>query len=260
MTNSRFFVSVLVFVGLFLWPIFSQAAVFTNNLKIGSEGPEVKALQIFLNQSSSTQVSLSGPGSPWQETSYFGRKTLLAVRRFQKIYQIFGESYRVGPQTRTKLNEVLDLMVNKNSELKKISTPLSKTIAPIPTVINKTYLNTTENNLSFAVLGGNDWLEIMKVMPPTPPNSPSLKLSSVAPNKGRLNQSVTLKGIFPQNKGITVFTSFNRLDNLVSPDGQSLTFVITGVEGAEASGWPVWIYAYNETGVSNGVVYTLSVD
>ncbi len=76
---------------------------FTRNLTVGSTGNDVRCLQVLLNMSASTKVSVSGAGSPGSESTYFGAKTLAAVR----IYQAnsgFTPANQVGPMTRAKLN------------------------------------------------------------------------------------------------------------------------------------------------------------
>jgi peptidoglycan hydrolase-like protein with peptidoglycan-binding domain len=87
--------------------------VFTTDLKLGQTSPDIKQLQIILNSDLRTRIATYGPGSPGQETSYFGSLTKAAVIRFQNNYasEILipnGLSYGtgiVGPSTRKKLNK-----------------------------------------------------------------------------------------------------------------------------------------------------------
>lgn len=64
----------------------SCGTTFTQNLKLGSSGTEVKALQKFLNSIDGTQLGTVGAGSPGNETSTFGPATKRAVIKFQEKY------------------------------------------------------------------------------------------------------------------------------------------------------------------------------
>ncbi len=79
---------------------------FTRNLVVGSTGSDVKCLQTLLNLSSSTQVAITGAGSPGSETSYFGSLTLSAVRKYQTQHG-WTPANQVGPLTRAALNAYL---------------------------------------------------------------------------------------------------------------------------------------------------------
>ena len=76
---------------------------FTRNLTVGSTGSDVKCLQQILNQSATTKVATTGAGSPGNETTYFGSKTLAAVKVYQAA-QGFTPANQVGPLTKQVLN------------------------------------------------------------------------------------------------------------------------------------------------------------
>jgi len=97
---------------------------FTTNLSEGQRGEDVEYLQILLNEDPDTLVAQEGPGSPGQETDYFGPLTTDAVVRFQEKYVdevltpvglTSGTGY-VGAQTRAKLNELLGEPVEEEVE------------------------------------------------------------------------------------------------------------------------------------------------
>lgn len=82
--------------------------VFTQTLKQGSKGDEVKELQKYLN-SKGFVITLTGPGSPGNETNLFSASTKSAVTRFQKVLKIkYDKKIKadgvVGPQLRKYLN------------------------------------------------------------------------------------------------------------------------------------------------------------
>jgi len=89
----------------------SASVQFTRNLYPGSRGSDVFALQQFLNVNGYT-VASSGPGSPGNETDFYGSLTTAAVRRFQEahfaqILSPLGYSSGtgiLGPSTRAYIN------------------------------------------------------------------------------------------------------------------------------------------------------------
>jgi hypothetical protein len=58
---------------------------FTRNLGLGMTGDDVKALQVYLNNKGFT-VAINGPGSPGNETTYYGSLTANAITNFQEAH------------------------------------------------------------------------------------------------------------------------------------------------------------------------------
>ncbi len=96
------------------------SSVFTQNLVLGSSGAQVILLQKALNSSPDTRIASSGPGSPGQETDYFGSLTKAAVIRFQEKFSseilvpsdLTSGNGRVGNFTRAKLNALALVTTN----------------------------------------------------------------------------------------------------------------------------------------------------
>lgn len=87
---------------------------FQRSLRLGSSGEDVRELQKLLNTDPITRIVEAGPGSPGQETAYFGALTHAAVVRFQEKYRnsvlapnglSFGTGF-VGPSTIAALSEI----------------------------------------------------------------------------------------------------------------------------------------------------------
>lgn len=74
---------VILFV---LFPSNLGAISINRILQFGNTGEDVRQLQIFLNSSPDTKLADSGPGSPGNETNYFGISTKNAVMKFQSKY------------------------------------------------------------------------------------------------------------------------------------------------------------------------------
>lgn len=77
---------------------------FTADLNIGVSHPDVLKLQKFLN-SKGIVIASSGPGSPGNETEFYGEKTADAVKRFQVSKGIISTG-NVGPLKRAALNAI----------------------------------------------------------------------------------------------------------------------------------------------------------
>ena len=77
---------------------------FNNDLHAGMTSADVYFLQKKLNQNPATQIAITGPGSPSNETYYFGNLTKQAVIKYQQLNNITPAAGYVGPITRAHLN------------------------------------------------------------------------------------------------------------------------------------------------------------
>jgi Putative peptidoglycan binding domain len=80
----------------------STSYQFTLNRQLWDESPDILALQQFLNSHGFT-VASTGPGSPGNETDYFGTKTYQALVKFQQGNNLPATGY-FGPLTRALIN------------------------------------------------------------------------------------------------------------------------------------------------------------
>lgn len=123
----------------------SFSNTFPTNLSLGARNAQVTFLQRILNQDSDTRVANTGPGSPGNETDYFGLLTKRAVIRFQTKYAsevltpaglVQGSGY-VGFYTRTKLNALSALTASTGSSATSIPVVGSPSISPVSTTASQ---------------------------------------------------------------------------------------------------------------------------
>lgn len=106
--------------------IIRVSPIFTFDLEKSMRNEAVRRLQQLLNTDPDTIVAGSGPGSPGQETNYYGSLTEKAVTKFQLKYKVISNpkapgSGRVGPKTRAALrivfsNTTTNITTSKSSK------------------------------------------------------------------------------------------------------------------------------------------------
>jgi peptidoglycan hydrolase-like protein with peptidoglycan-binding domain len=76
--------------------------VFSKNHRQGDTGADILALQQFLNTHGFI-IATTGPGSPGQESDFFGQKTYQALIKYQSANNLPATGY-FGPLTRALIN------------------------------------------------------------------------------------------------------------------------------------------------------------
>ena len=182
MTQGLRYPHLLILAMIMVFPYLATSqglsqAIFIRNLFLGSRGEDVFQLQKTLNKSLETQIANTGPGSPGQETSYFGSLTKNAVIRLQNKFKAEvlvpvglsqGTGF-VGPRTLLKLNQLvfspksvsgwLDKPVEKSVVTQSVKIDrITPELGPSGTVINIygegfTKENNTLHNIFDSVYG-----------------------------------------------------------------------------------------------------------
>lgn len=101
----------------------TAAFVFTRDVSLGSTGADVWQLQLFLN-AKGFPVASSGPGSPGNETTYFGLATQAALAKFQAASGITPAAGYFGPKTRA-------FMTGTSTSAPAPAQPIASSTAPI---------------------------------------------------------------------------------------------------------------------------------
>lgn len=83
-------------------PPVAYPTTLTRNLSLSATGEDVRTLQKFLN-THGFMIAEKGPGSPDNETTYFGNATKAAVIKLQIAYNISPSLGYVGVATRAKI-------------------------------------------------------------------------------------------------------------------------------------------------------------
>ena len=177
-------------------------------LHLGSNGQDVLHLQKILNSDPETQIVATGPGSPGNETTYFGNLTKQAVIRFQEEYAhdilspaglLYGTGY-VGNLTIAKLNNILNSIVNNPT----VSTTSSVSVS------SQVEQNATSSNIYVPTI--------------TPSN---VSISTSTPFIVGQGGSITVTGSDFKAFGNSVYSGLGVINNIPSSDGRTLTFQIS---------------------------------
>ncbi|MFA5841513.1 MAG: hypothetical protein WC835_00945 [Candidatus Paceibacterota bacterium] len=120
--------------------------IFAADISLGSSGKQVVLIQRILNREQETRVANTGPGSPGNETEYFGLLTKAAVARFQEKYasEVLspvglkrGSGY-IGFYTRAKLSAIFRSTAVAGSTIPAAPSVASSSLAvePPPSIIS----------------------------------------------------------------------------------------------------------------------------
>ncbi len=196
---------LLIFlVIIFCIPVTNLSAAITRTLSIGSRGVDVKELQVILNKDTTTKITSAGPGSPGNETEYFGLLTAKAVVAFQEKYKkeiltpagLTLGTGTVGSFTRAKLNSLF----------------------------NTTQTVTTNNLVPNNIVPTNS----------TPPASvPAFTYTSISypilysvPATVKRGSTVVIYGANFSLTGNTIIFGTEKIGNISSPDQQKIQFTV----------------------------------
>lgn len=231
-------VTVLIFsYGKYASAQTSTQNIFSTNLSLGSNGAQVTALQQALNQDQSTRVAETGPGSPGNETNYFGPLTKAAVVRFQEKYAsevllpvelVKGSGY-VGSYTRAKLH-ALSAIANSGTTGSSVTTTtasstqtatatdpslpyLVKDNEKIDIYVGDTMLTNIQDKIIAAVNAGVEARIASRSAEPiaipsiAATDAPSVALGTPAPRSGVPGTYISMKGTGISTESVVYFGS-----------------------------------------------------
>lgn len=222
-----YFILITLYFALGI-PFLANAFVFQNDLRLGDQSTDVIELQKALNSDPAVAVSVSGPGSPGLETSYFGSLTYQAILKFQYKYKndvltpagLTQATGIVGPNTRAKLTSL-----SVKTPIKPINTPIQSQI-PVQSV------------------------QLVPVMPQKPP-----KLYAYSPFQVVPGGKITLTGAnFTTNDNVIhVGDGFT----VTATTSDSTTLAFTLPSGLGEGKYTLWVT--NTNGSSRNPTFTITL-
>jgi peptidoglycan hydrolase-like protein with peptidoglycan-binding domain len=197
-------------------------ASIARTLSLGSQGADVKELQVILNSDTFTQVATGGAGSPGQENGYFGPLTKKAVMNFQRKYApevlfpagIWQPTGVVGKYTIAKLNSLSSGISGKNAIVSFDNIPaLVQSVVP-PITVSSTPVDLSQNKTT------TDFYNFFA-------SGSKPLLFNLSAYQAKHGDKVTVNGNgFLSTDNSVIFGSNSRIDNLTSAIGTSITFTI----------------------------------
>lgn len=214
--------------------------MFTTNLSVGSTGHQVFALQQMLNRNQDTRVANTGPGSPGNETSYFGHLTKNAVVRFQEKYKseilspaglLLGSGF-VGFYTRAKLNALYSMPTDVSES------PTTQSLSATDNIVKdnekidiyagdkmlENVNNKILNAINSAIRSGSTATATMPTI--TMADVPSVMIKSLSPKSGAVGTSVSITGTGISSKSAIYFGNNYIVRSVIQNASGKFSFVV----------------------------------
>jgi len=207
---------------------------FTRNLTVGATGSDVKCLQSILNQSAATQVATTGAGAPGFETTTFGPKTLVAVKKWQAANGMTPAN-QVGPMSRAKLNSALGTTVVVTPGQPPVVTPVGGALAVATAYDNPAAASIANNGstgsaadfLKFTLTAGANQVNISKLYVTRTGLSTNNAVSNIKVVDNATGAYVgSIGSLNSNNQALITFTQ-----GLIIPAGASKEFVLRATIG-----------------------------
>ncbi len=256
-----FLMLLVLFMGAFT---FANAETFSRDLKLGDVGADVRSLQVTLNENTATRLTQTGPGSPGNETDYFGPVTQNAVIRFQELYSndilapsgLYSGTGYVGERTRAKLESLSSHAPSSQTSAGSVKNLLPATSSQTNSVPTNPFSTLVQDQIPSQISQGifSGFSFTGPAILPKP--DPSPQLFFVDPYQTMPNSTITLHGAsFNLDSTNTVFigpTSF--VPNLKSSDGSIITVVLPS--SLTPGNYEVWVT--NSNGSSRNIQNSIS--